>query len=346
MKRLANYIWGRCAITLTVMLLCCRGLVMAQKEPPESFPGFTNITHLGWTNSGTFVMEIRRLAITNSSPTNSGFFQFHHKNMVVTNLAFTGYRPESLGNAIWTNFIAHTNGRDMAVWSERVFPRAATDIYQARWNTNSLMWGMKGLTALGPNCEFDLGSGQSPFTALTRRHGYTRGHSAGEEGFNKSGSGKKIWFVTTANSIVEVKVVRRVCRTRAQGGDADYTIVLFDHDLPTTIEPIRVTSFDLIQSHYPFPSDERIPHPIFMTEQAGYLSTGVRPFITDVVKGGDSGCPNLLPMPGELVFFGGRTTTGPTPRMQADMDELCRLEKLNPRKYQLQWFDLSKYPAY
>ena len=63
-------------------------------------------------------------------------------------------------------------------------------------------------------------------------------------------------------------------------------------------------------------------------------------------KGGDSGSPNMLPMPGELVFCNGRSTSGPSPEMQADMDELCKLERLDAKEYQLQWVDLSSYPVY
>jgi hypothetical protein len=46
------------------------------------------------------------------------------------------------------------------------------------------------------------------------------------------------------------------------------------------------------------------------------------------------------------VFISGRVTSGPTKEMQADMDELCRLEGLDSRKYQMQWADLGKFPAY
>jgi hypothetical protein len=64
------------------------------------------------------------------------------------------------------------------------------------------------------------------------------------------------------------------------------------------------------------------------------------------MKGGDSGAPNLLPLPGELIFCGGRTTSPPSPQMQADMDELCRLEHLDPKRYQMQWVDLSAFPSF
>jgi hypothetical protein len=63
--------------------------------------------------------------------------------------------------------------------------------------------------------------------------------------------------------------------------------------------------------------------------------------MVDIWKGGDSGSPNMLPLPGELVFSGGRATSGPGPEMQADMDELCRREGLDPQRYQMQWVELS-----
>jgi hypothetical protein len=302
--------------------------------------------HIGWTTNGQYILESIRLKTINSTPSNSLQFQVQHGNNVATNLAFAAYVPESLGNLIWTNFLAHTNGRDMRIWSERVFPRHATNVLKARWNTNGLMWGMKGLTALSPHWEEEQGSGHLAIAALSRRHGYTRGHGSGENGFSKIWSARKVWFLTAANIVVEVKVVRRVCRS-AEGGDrADYTIVLFDRDLPPQIEVLHVISPATVLAHYPFPSEGHFPHPVFMTEQGGNVSSSVWPLATDVVKGGDSGCPNLLPLPGKLVFMSGRTTSGPSAQMQADMDELCRLEKLNPKKYQLQWVDLSKYPTY
>jgi hypothetical protein len=76
------------------------------------------------------------------------------------------------------------------------------------------------------------------------------------------------------------------------------------------------------------------------------VNTGIVGFTVPAWKGGDSGSPDMLPLGNELVFYGGRSTTSPSPVMQADMDKLCRLEKLDPRKYQLQWVDLSRFPSY
>jgi hypothetical protein len=54
----------------------------------------------------------------------------------------------------------------------------------------------------------------------------------------------------------------------------------------------------------------------------------------------------MLPMPGELVFVGGRSTAGPSREMQADMDTLCDQQKLDKKRYALQWVDLSSFPVY
>lgn len=205
------------------------------------------------------------------------------------------------------------------------------------------MWGMKGLTAISPCWESEGSSGQVPITALTRRHGYARGHGMGEAGFHRNFAGKRVWFVSTNNTVVQVAVAREVVRTIPASG-RDYTVLLFSSDLPDAIEPMRVCGLKELMARYTFL--DRVPCPLFMTEQTGNVSAGIPGFILDVSKGGDSGSPNMLPLPGELVFYNGRSTSPPSPEMQADMDELCRLEGLDAAKYQMRWVDLSKYPKY
>jgi len=262
---------------------------------------------------------------------------------VQSNFVFERYCPDSLNNLIWTNFVAHTNGRGAFLWSERQHsPDWPAHPPLAVWNTNGLMWGMKGLTALSPCWENEGAPGQVPITALTRRHGYTRGHSMGPDGFRTWLAGKKVWFVTTNNEIVQIKVQREVVRTSQSG--FDYTILLFERDLPPTIQPLRVCSWTNLESRYVFGLG--VPAPMFFTEQTGHINPMIPGDYVPYMKGGDSGSPNLLPMPGEVVFTGGRTTSGPSPGMQKDMDELCRLGGLNPKRYQMQWVDLSGYPQY
>jgi hypothetical protein len=256
--------------------------------------------------------------------------------------------PESLNYLVWTNFIAHTNGRSMAIWSVRSRPRdwpASPPIVQ--WNPHSLMWGMKGLTALSPSSELGVNPGQAPITALTRRHGFTLGHSMREDRIGTVFAGMKVWFVTRENTLVQTTVKREIVRTWGTSG-RDYTILIFSSDLPESIEPMRVISQQDVfwGPHCKYLNITGAPSPIFETEQIGYVSAGVPGFTVNTSKGGDSGSPHMLPLPGELVFFGGSSDSGPSREMQVDMDTLSRLEGLDPRKYQLQWVDLSRFPSY
>jgi hypothetical protein len=263
----------------------------------------------------------------------------------VTNPVFDHFLPGSLNNLVWTNFIAHTNGRDMTIWSTRSHPfdwPAHAPI--ASWNHNSLLWGMKGETALSPCWESEGAPGQVAVTALTRRHAYARGHGMGPDGFNTNFTGRRVWFVTTNNIVIQATVARDVVRTAGGGANRDYTILLFKNDLPAEIEPLRVLAPTNLWARYPVCSGA--PHPLFKSEQGGHVSSEMPGFLMNTWKGGDSGSPDMLPLPGELAFLNGRSTSGPSPEMQADMDHLCELEHLDAKKYQLEWVDLSGFPSY
>ena len=300
------------------------GLPLSYCPPPENLPG-----------------EIRSAMLLFRVATNVRF-------LTNTTSEFDHYLPESLNYAVWTNFIANTNGKSMAIWSRRTRPAN----WPARpalvsWNHSSLIWGMKGLTAICPCWQWEGPPGWTPITALTRRHGYARGHDMGPDRFGTDLAGKKVWFLTTNNLIVETRIARLVVRTR-ETSHRDYTLFLFDSDLPPSIEPMSVVAASEIFAvpHCKYCDVPGTPLIVFKTEQGGNVSAGVPGFAVDTMKGGDSGSPNMLPLPGELVFWNGRTTSGPSPEMQADMDELCKLQGLNPAKYQLQYADLSKYPTY
>jgi hypothetical protein len=309
-------------------LLAGDELGAAEGTPPGPTVQGTTTNILGWSTNGPAVFAIQL-----SSPTNS-----------LTNTVFDHYLPESLHNLVWTNFVTHTNGRSVAIWSLRSHPTGwPTTAPIVAWNTNCLMWGMKGLTALSPCWEEEGSSGQVPVTALTRRHGYTRGHGMGAEGFTTNHTGNKVWFLTTNNTVVQTTVLRAVVRTWG-GSKRDYTVLLFSDDLPISIEPIRVIEMTNVLAQYA--SCAGAPRPIFLTEQLGNVSASVPGFTVETWKGGDSGSPNMLPLPNELVFFGGRSTAGPSAEMQADIDALCVKQGLNKNNYQLQWVDLSGYPSY
>jgi len=342
-------------------------LAMVAQLAATSGSAAANFKFAGWVTNPPAVYALWKYQVTNVAPPPSLVFkppptvlppeirsaltvflvQSTTRLAWQTNRTFESYFPESLNYFIWTNVLAHTNGRSTVIWSVRSHPPGwPARPPEVRWNPNGLMWGMKGLTALSPCWEGEGLSGQVPITALTRRHGYTRGHGMGPVGFRTLLAGKKVWFVTLDNQVIERRIVREVVRT----GDpvrGDYSILLFDRDLPASISPIRVAE----QCNFE-PRRSRLcwrpgaPVPVFETEQTGHVSAGLPGFTFPVMKGGDSGSPNLLPMVDELVFFGGRTTSGVTPAMQEDMDELCRLEGLDARRYQTQKVDLSRFPFY
>jgi hypothetical protein len=295
----------------------------AQESTNTSTPA-TNY-FVGWATNGPAVFQLSQ-SPNGGRPSNI----FHH------------FLPGFLPNLVWTNLIAHTNSKDMVLWSVRShptnWPRSPPIL---RWNTNCVLWGMQGLTALSPCWEDEGGSGQAPVTALTRRHGYTRGHSMGADGVTSGRTGKKVWFLTTNNVVVEATIRRALVRI---AGARDYTLLLFEKDLPESIAPIRVESgTNLISKYHYCPG---APLPVLKTEQGGMVSLDLPGFTVNTWKPGDSGSPDLLPMPGELIFIGGRSTSSPTPLMQIDMNVLCRIEGIDPQKYQLQWVDFSDFKPY
>jgi len=323
-------------------------LMLAHTRADDATPNI-----VGWATNGVAVFMRVLVPATNAAVTSQPSVPPKSENTsgvleqpaYVTNRVFHHFRPDSLNHLVWTNLMARTNGRDTTVWSVRTHsPLWPATPPVAVWNTNSLIWGLKGFTALSPCWEVEGAPGMVPVTALTRRHGYTRGHGMGVDGFNTNFAGKKVWFLTANNKIVEAKVVRDVVRTLKGGGNRDYTILLFSQDLPAGIEPLRaVADVDISWKYRPCFG---APLPFFKTEQTGHVSAEVPGLTLNTWKGGDSGSPDMLPLPGELGFCSGRSTSGPSPQMQTDMDELCLEEGLNPKRYQLQWVDLSRYPQY
>lgn len=288
------------------------------------------------------------LATNAAYGTNPIIARFRTNSFTYTNLVFERFEPDSLAHLVWTNFMAQTNGRDLRIWSERTHPANwPTNPPVVKWNPNSLIYGMRGFTALSPSWAGQGSAGQVPLTALTRRHVYTRGHGMGPDGFSVDSAGRKVWFLTANNTMVEARIRRAVVRATPGTNQMhrDYTLMLLDRDLPETIEPMAVATMAAVQKFYLSTTPGGAPFPIFQTEQTGNVSSSIPPLTVNTWKGGDSGSPNMIPLPGELVFFSGRSTSGPTPEMQDDMDELCRMEGLNPAKYQMRWADLGKRAA-
>ncbi len=263
------------------------------------------------------------------------------RDTILVSNTFAGFVPGSLAAVVWAGF--HTNGRSTRIWDEAQLPPGwPAKPPVLRWNTNNLMWGRQGMTAISQVCEGEGAFGQGGVIALTRRHGYVRGHSMGPSGFNPALVGHRVWYCTRDNQVIQRRI--QLALIRAPGStQGDYTIYLLDADLPPGIEPLRVADGAQVWRKYEF--GDLSHKPIFMVLQGGFISAGV-PGWTLPFRGGDSGNPIMLPLPGELVFIGGITTSAPSAAMQADMDLLSRKAGLDPRQYQMQWVNLDAYPDY
>lgn len=258
----------------------------------------------------------------------------------------------SLAEAVWTNYIAHTNGRSMRLWSQYTlpagWPTSAAPVLV--WNSDSLITAYSNYTGISQCWEGQGNRGQVPMTLLTPRHAYTRGHDVGAPSDGRPHIlshyvGKKVWFVTPANRVVEARIANWLTRRGYSSTNrdlehyCDYSLVIFSKDLPRDITPLKVMSRTDYMKLYA--SDTNWPHVIFKTEQGGHVSTGVPPFICNTWKGGDSGSPDMLPIGHWLVFFEGRSTSGPSEQMQADMDTLTRSQGLNTNRYHLDWIGVG-----
>jgi hypothetical protein len=259
-----------------------------------------------------------------------------------TNAVFDHFVERSLNKVAFDALLAATNGRTTRIWAEREHP-IGWPVFppRARWEGKGLLFGIKGFTALSPCWSGEGHSGQTPITALTQRHVYTRGHGMGTNGFSKAMAGDTAWFLRTDNGMVSRKILRRVVRTGSAEMPYDYTILLLDQDLPAEIQPMAVTDAKQLDRY--LVRVNGAPWPVLMTEQTGNVSAGIPGFMVETWKGGDSGSPDMILLSNELVMIRGRSTSGPNQQMQRDMDELCRQAKLDPRKYPMRFVDLSGF---
>jgi hypothetical protein len=172
-----------------------------------------------------------------------------------------------------------------------------------------------------------------------------RGHGTGDNGLKTNLAGKKVWFCTASNTVVSMTIAANLTRYEFGSGNSyDYGLVLFTEDVPDSITPMSVISAADFGTYYYDTPD--IPFLFLGTEQLGHCGAGyeVPPFSYPLEKGGDSGSPNMIPFPdNKLVMYSGRTTSGPSPPMQADIDALSLYLGLNPNNYRLRWQDMTPW---
>ena len=132
-----------------------------------------------------------------------------------------------------------------------------------------------------------------------------------------------------------------------------YTIFIFTEDLTNTITPMSVmeapggSGVCFITCQHRHMSANL--HKEFAYAWAFLFEDIAKPLFNlhDTRMPGDSGSPNMIPMPdGCLVFIGGTSpTSGPSVQMQKDMDNLCTNSivglNLNKEDYQLDWHNYN-----
>jgi hypothetical protein len=249
------------------------------------------------------------------------------------------------------HFLANTNGKTSSLWTSIPATDPPTGM---AWNPNSLVHGMTGFTAISQMNNWDLYPcscpGQVPVTALTSRHGYTRGHGMGFDDvvgggeIDRRGTRVPVWFCTANNQLVEADVQLQYTRKYTTNGITyDYTVFIFDRDLvPLGITPMRVgspppcsTVFFRTTQHAlgTVPGSVAALGPSFQC-----VTTPFNDFPSGMTVPGDSGSPQMLPAADNfLVFLNGVGTTGPCDLMQQDMNTLTGQLNLNTNDYQMVW---------
>lgn len=258
----------------------------------------------------------------------------------------------SLPWVVWTNYIAHTNGKSIDLFSTNIYvgrgvPR---NLY---WNTNSLIYGAEGFTAFTTESGYSgIYPGTMQGTLLTKRHAVFRGHgwTEGSSGIIRSNVAKS-FFVTSSNTPVAVMSVASLGRLEViDGVRYDYAIILFNTDVADSITPVEAVMFADYVSKYRESTNTSPRLTIQLCQHYKTTVEGGGPaFSHNAWVGGDSGAANLLPLPSthgrpfRLAYISGRSTTGVTPLMLADIDRLTVWAGLNTNAYRPKIIDLGKY---
>ena len=258
----------------------------------------------------------------------------------------------SLPWVVWTNYIAHTNGKSIDMFTTNIYVGLGSPRILC-WNTNNLIYGAEGFTAFTTESGY-AGNypGTMQGTLLTKRHAVFRGHgwTEGQSGIIRTNAARS-WFLTTSNTPVEVMSGAVLGRLETTNGMAcDYAIVIFDADVPDSITPVGVIMQTNYVSKY-VQSTNKIQR-ISIAQCQHYQSTpldGTATFPHDTWVGGDSGAANLLPLPSrqgrpfKLAYVSGRSTSEVTDLMLADIDRLTVWAGLNKQDYRPKIIDLTAY---
>lgn len=252
--------------------------------------------------------------------------------------SFSNYVAGSLGNDLFTNVTALTNGgRDGIIWDS-----ISSDTWT--WHSNSLIYGKHGYTGLSQMSSFNAGFPWK-FTAITRRHAYSAGHV-----FGPGTTNGYVYFIGSDGA--KYSAFATNCRQRFDYTPTydDYCIVFFSQDLPATVQPLKVCVNTNVWSKLQIGKVSfYCPTPLLETCQHGRIgSQSMNIFDNHPMHvGGDSGNPAFFIHGTNLVNYQG--TSGSllsTTNFINDMNALTTAAGLSTNDYQPTYFDLSGYPDY
>ena len=247
-------------------------------------------------------------------------------------LTWSNYVAGSLASVCLSNLFTLTNARP----SDLIYTNAGASGWA--WNTNCFLFGVTGFSGLSQVSA--SGGTLGKFTAITRRHAYTAGHTA---------NGGRVYFVGRDGSTNAADTLARVILgpVVTNGVYQDYCLVIFSNDLPATVEPVKLAYESVVNAKLPVvqPSSSA-PVPYIETCQHGYVGS-----VSCVIgsghamhQGGDSGNPRFLILSNCIVNFGGTSGSLLSSNFLADLNALTVAAGLSTNDYQPEIWGLSNYP--
>jgi hypothetical protein len=241
-------------------------------------------------------------------------------------------------SGLWDCYTNHDSGGSDTLWSVRSGAVSSpTETPQLAWNTSCKIYGKSGFTAISGN-NYQGGTPEYlPYTLLTKRHAYLRGHGCGDYGRHQEWSTRKIWFCTQAGVLVEARVREGFVHV-AQPDGLDFSVVIFDQDVTNAITPMSVMVA---------PTNFYIPYHVHYIHTINNLLDTFAITDSNIWRfDGNSGSPWMIARPnGSLVFFAGATTSGPTvppsqgiDPIQVEIDKLTTWSGLITNDYRLTWY--------
>ncbi len=271
------------------------------------------------------------------------------------------FPANSLGYALETNYTRATNGKvnytnTYQVWNDLPWTGYAwnnTNIARYRLNTNSVIYGKRGATAISVA---QFGGTANRMCLITRRHAVGAGHYGGVT------NGLVVYFMGT-NGLVHAMTTSNTwvepidANGRWLPGFENREIVTFTQDVPADVEPMKLASpllsgqagvGGLVEHLLPPITGNRFPAILFVC-QHGYCGRLLQAHPGGGaigINGGDSGSPGFMLLGDECVNIGGISMGYPTTNMLVRINALTRSLGLNTNNYQPWFVSLTNFPKW